>query len=121
MNEMETMNEIAKRVEDQRYFVRRVHGVTDWFCVVSPLLDSNNDHLQFYVRRLDNGEYRISDDGSALDDLACRGGQWLRETIALDDLGVRIEDDELTTTATEENLLERIRAMEVAYLIVVRR
>jgi hypothetical protein len=46
---------------------------TNWIEITTPYLDRHNDYLQIYVRKLDNGEYLLTDDGYILDDLKLSG------------------------------------------------
>jgi len=39
------------------------------FRITLPFLDINNDHTEFYIEKLDDNFYRLSDDGNTLNEL----------------------------------------------------
>jgi hypothetical protein len=81
---------------------------SDWIELTTPYLDRHNDCLQLYVRKNGAG-YELTDDGYIIADLinsGCSLESAKRQellNITLAGLGIRLKNDILSVTATEDN------------------
>lgn len=68
----EVIKEYTRWVKDNS-FVREITGVSDTFAITTPFMDSSNDHIDLYVKRIDGTKLILSDDGFTISDLEMKG------------------------------------------------
>lgn len=94
-----------------------------WTEITSPYLDRNNDYLQLYLRKADDG-YHLTDDGATLDGLIAEGctldspkrQKLLKMTLA--GYGVTEDKGKLTVRATADNFALKKHSLIQAMLAV---
>lgn len=99
-------------------------AVTEGHELTTPFLDRHNDHLQIYAETRD-GVVVLTDDGYTIQDLRDKGVD-VQETpkrveilaSTLRAFSVKLEGNELVTTATAKNLGQRIHSLVQAMLAV---
>jgi hypothetical protein len=118
----QSITEYSQWLRD-RTEVRAITG-TDWAEITTPLLNHNNDHLQIYVRRQDNG-FLLTDGGDTLTEVEMAGVNVglprRRDRIRsiLNGFGVRQDDNgALEIHATSRDLPERKHQLLQAMLAV---
>lgn len=86
-----------------------IKSVGEYSCISTPFLDMHNDCIQFYIKKLDNDEYYLTDDGYTLDDLESCGFTFntvkrkeLLRNILLN-YHLDIEDNSITATVSKED------------------
>lgn len=100
-----------------------------WCEITTPFLDRHNDHLQIYVKALDNERLLLSDDGYTIADLKMSGCDIERPRrrmfldMVLNGFGVRVENDRLEVEARlkesaqkKHNLLQAMLAVNDLFI-----
>lgn len=91
--------------------------------ITTPFLDRHNDQIQIYARR-DNGSFVLTDDGYTIHDLkmsGCTLDTKRRKDLlhaTLNGFGVQVQEEALTTRATEANFAIRKHSLVQAMLAV---
>lgn len=102
-------------------FLRKIE---DYVEVTTPYLDRHNDYLQIYVKKTNDNEYILTDDGSVVSDLRMSGcdidtkkrRQLL--SIILNGFGVDLNGDSLTVMATGHDFPKKKHRLLQAMLSV---
>lgn len=98
-------------------------SIDDWAEITSPYLDRNNDYIQIYLRRYDDGYY-LTDDGSTIEGLIAEGcnldspkrKRILETTLA--GFGVSEDNGKLIIKATKDNFALKKHSLIQAILAV---
>lgn len=105
-------------------FTRKVSG-DNHFAISTPFLDTRNDHIDIYVKKVSDNKYLFSDDGYTLADLQMVGTDIFstdkRKKIfntTLNRYGVSLQGTELTVEADANNIGARKHALLQAVLAV---
>lgn len=87
--------------------------IDDWVEISTPFLDNHNDHLQIYVKPLDNSKYLLTDDGYVINNLLLSGcdistpkRNKILELI-INRYGIRLEDDRLIVESNLKNYAQK--------------
>ena len=97
--------------------------IDKWVEITAPYLDRNNDYIQIYLKKTDEG-FLLTDDGSTLLGLrqeGCSLDSPKRQkllTLTLNGYGVSIENDKLQVKATPDNFALRKHSLVQAVLAV---
>lgn len=104
-----------------RTSLRKING--DWVEITTPYLDRNNDCLQIYAKKQDDG-FLLTDDGEIIEDLVLSGCSLESPkrqkllSVALAGFGVKNDDGRLEVTATRDNFSQRKHSLVQAMLAV---
>ena len=77
--------------------------------ITSPFLDRNNDNIQIYIKKLDEDNYILTDDGYTISDLEMSGFSFNTPkrqnelNVLLKSFGISMRDDELTCEFNTSN------------------
>ncbi|MDA0344959.1 MAG: DUF1829 domain-containing protein [Proteobacteria bacterium] len=97
--------------------------IDKWVEITAPYLDRNNDYIQIYLKKTDDG-FLLTDDGATLLGLrqeGCSLDSPKRQkllTLTLNGYGVSIENDKLQVKATPDNFALRKHSLVQAVLAV---
>lgn len=87
--------------------------IDEWIEISTPFLDNHNDHLNIFVKSLENNRYLLTDDGYVISDLMMSGCD-IETTkrkeileLTINRLGITLEDDSLMVEATPENFAQK--------------
>jgi hypothetical protein len=98
-------------------------NINDWVEITTPYIDRNNDYIQIYLKKTEDG-YLLTDDGSTISSLKEEGcafdSQKRQELLklALAGHGVSLADDKLQVTATADTFAFRKHSLVQAILTV---
>ena len=98
-------------------------SVNNWIEITAPYLDRNNDYIQIYLKKNDDG-FLLTDDGATiwgLKEEGCLLDTPKRQKIlqmTIKGFGVSIEDDRLSVIATQENFALRKHSLLQAILAI---
>lgn len=90
-----------------------INEVGEYTEITTPFLDRHNDCIQFYMKKLNNNELLLTDDGYVLSDLEDSGFAFntLKRKELLKDIlkiyHIEKKDDSLTVTTTMDNFPQR--------------
>ncbi|MAQ71812.1 MAG: hypothetical protein CL565_06425 [Alphaproteobacteria bacterium] len=97
--------------------------INKWVEITAPYLDRNNDYIQIYLQKTNNG-FLLTDDGATIMGLKQEGCSLDSEkrkkllTLTLNGYGVSLNGNELQITATEDNFALRKHSLVQAILAV---
>ena len=93
----------------QKISIENIDGICE---ITTPFLDRHNDHLQIYLKRVNDG-ITLTDDGYTIRDLKLCGCEINTEKrkqmlhSILNGFGVRLQGDEISVEATEKNFPQK--------------
>jgi hypothetical protein len=106
MNEYQALiDQYTKWLKDKTH----LREVNDWVEITTPFLDRHNDHLQIYIKKNNDDEFLLTDDGYILNDLiisGCNIDTPKREQLlatTLNGYGVKLDKNSLTVNASSAN------------------
>lgn len=94
----------------ERITVKSTEGLCE---ITTPFLDRHNDHLQIFVRRMNDSSLVLTDDGYTIKDLELSGCELNTEkrinmlSSVLNGFGITLENKELTVKANSSNFPQK--------------
>ena len=105
------MNDYRKYFKDCRIPSDIVKCKNDWYCLIIPMVYRDGDYVEIFVRRIEDGTFQLSDDGDLFGTHSVFGDKDKMITKMLNSGNLSYKNGELTSTATEENLAQRVISM----------
>jgi len=120
-------NSIKGLIDDYIEWLRStivLNQIEEWIEITTPYLDRHNDYLQIYVKKENDNEFLLTDDGYIIQDLESSGcsldseKRWELLQLTLNGFGVKLKNKSLFSIATKENFKNKKHNLLQAMLAV---